>query len=282
MAFMPCSASLTYRKGIVTSFKLKTSMPRNIWYRNVIYPNSNPRAVFDAFVAVQGKMEADPKAGIQMTCTPVGFTVAFVYAEPTNDPEVFAPFRALALASEPMPPTNGTTLGFITLQSPPQGKATRDTVGITTYPNTDLYLDIYNKWLSAVTNANSSTTVFALPIQTYGSGAVTAANRNGGNVLGTSTKAQAWWNPIAQWTNPADDAKIHKTLLDIADSITKTAQNVRLHDRYIFANIAAREQKVLASYGQDNLNFMRSVSRKYDGIGMFQNLQNGGFLVSKA
>lgn len=257
-------------------------MPRNIWYRSVVYSNVNPRAVFDAFAAVQENMEGDPKAGIQMTCSTAGFTVAFVYGEYTNDPEVFAPFRKLTPVSEPKPPTNGTTLGFITLQSPPQPEASRDTVGVTTYPNTDLYVDIYSKWVAAVTNASSPTTVYMLPIQTYGSGAVIAADRNGGNVLGTSKTAQTWWNPIAQWTNPADDAKVHKTLLDLAATIAATAQKAGFYDDYIFSNIAAREQNVLASYGQDNLNFLKSVSRKYDFMGVFQNLQNGGFLVSKA
>ncbi|KAF1949859.1 FAD-binding domain-containing protein [Byssothecium circinans] len=268
--------------GIITKFELKTTMPRNIWYRNVVYSNSNPRAVFEALVKVQENMEADDKAGIQMTCSPAGFTVAFVYGEHTNDPEVFAPFRSLNSTAVTIPPTNGTALGFINALSPPQAEASRDTVGITTYLDTDLYVDIYSRYLTAASQNGNPTTVFLLPIQTFGAAATQIAEQNGGNVLGITAKPQTWWNPIAQWTNPADDARVHETLLNLAASIKSAAQAKSLDDKFIFPNIASRDQDVLASFGEQNLESLRAVSREYDVLGMFQNLQNGGFLVSNA
>ncbi|KAF2500909.1 FAD-binding domain-containing protein [Lophium mytilinum] len=268
--------------GIVTSFELKTAMPRNIWYRVVAYSNSNPRAVFDALVNVQQRMEKDPKAGIEVTCSPAGFTVAFVSGQHTDDPEVFAPFRALTPTTETKPPTNGTTLEFISFLSAPQPEASRDTVGVTTYPDTDLYMDIYREYLAATTTGGSATTSFLLQIQTFGTASAQIAIRNGGNVMGTSARAQTWWNPIAQWTISADDAKVHKTLLGLADSIKAAAQAKGLYDKFIFANTASRDQNVLESYGPANLGSMLVVSAKYDVPGTFQKLQKWGFLASRA
>ncbi|KAI1458183.1 hypothetical protein F4805DRAFT_150434 [Annulohypoxylon moriforme] len=268
--------------GIVTKFELYTSMPREIWYRNTVYNASNPRAILNALVEVQRNMEEDPYAGIQMTCSSAGFTVAFVYGKPTSNPAVFAPFNQFIPASERTPPTNGTTLEFIKLQSPVQGSASRGTASVTTLPDTDLYVDVYNKFLS-VAEANKNTSAgFLLPIPTFGSSAAHIAVRNGGNVLGTSARAQAWWNPIAEWTNPASDTQVHNSLLMIADYIKERAQAKGLYDPFIFSNVAAHDQNVLGSYGQQNLDFLRGVSQKYDPWGTFQTLQNGGFLVSRS
>ncbi|KAI8957385.1 FAD-binding domain-containing protein [Daldinia sp. FL1419] len=268
--------------GIVTKFELYTKMPRNIWYRNAIYAASDAKAVLKALAEVQEKMEGDSKAGIQMTCSPDGFTVAFVYGEPTNDPAVFAPFANIKPLSERTPPTNGTTLEFIQLQSPPQPEASRDTVGVTTIPDADMYLDLYNKYLTINAANNGTSAAFLLVIQTLGAAAARAADCNGGNVLGTSKRALTLWNPISTWTDPADDKQVHSVLTQIGDYVKSRSQARKLYDPFIFANIAARDQNVLASYGSQNLNFLRTVSQKYDRSGTFQRLQNGGFLVSRS
>ncbi|KAH6657925.1 hypothetical protein BKA67DRAFT_656162 [Truncatella angustata] len=268
--------------GVVTKFDLYTTMPRNIWYRIVSYNASNSRTVLDALVQVQRNMEGDPKAGIQVTCTPAGFTVTFVYGEYANNPAVFAPFSYITPTAESTPPANGSTLQFIELQSPPQPEASRDTVGVTTLPDTDLYLDIYNRYLAVAAANKNTSAAFLLPIQTFGSAAARIGQLNGGNVLGTSQRAQTWWNPIAQWTDPAYDKQVHNALIKLADDITSLSQARGLHDRFIFANIATRGQNVLASYGPENLDFLQGVSQKYDDAGTFQRVQNGGFLVSRS
>ncbi|KAJ4288095.1 hypothetical protein N0V90_012112 [Kalmusia sp. IMI 367209] len=270
--------------GVVTEYVLKTKQPRNIWYRIAAYPTTNPKAFFEALVAVQKNMESDPKAGIAVTASPAAFAVSFVYGAYTGDPAVFAPFKSLTPTAESTPPTNGTTLGFITLQSPPQPENfSRDTVGVTTYLDADLYTEIYNQYLTAASTYNSATTTLLMPIQTFGSGSAKVAAANGGNVMGQSAKAQTWWNPIAQWSNtPADDSKVHTALINLAHSIQSSAQAKGLYDKYIFANIASKDQQVLNSYGQANLDFMKTVSKKYDPLQTFQKLQNGGFLVTKA
>lgn len=38
-------------------------------------------------------------------------------------------------------------------------------------------------------------------------------------------------------------------------------------------------RKVLGSYGAENIKLMQEVAAKYDPEGVFQKLQNGGFLL---
>ena len=76
---------------------------------------------------------------------------------------------------------------------------------------------------------------------------------------------------------------------DVALSVTQTFEK-RLesiaterdkHLRYQFMNDAGFNQNVLASYGEDSLSKMRSISHFYDPYQVFQELQNDGFLLAK-
>lgn len=77
---------------------------------------------------------------------------------------------------------------------------------------------------------------------------------------------------------------------EVALSITQTfekrlesiARKRVKHLRYHFMNDAGFNQNVLASYGEDSLSKMRSISHSYDPYQVFQELQNDGFLLAKA
>lgn len=51
---------------------------------------------------------------------------------------------------------------------------------------------------------------------------------------------------------------------------------------FVYLNDASRDQNPLASYGAENLSRLRAISREYDPEQVFQKLQNGGFLLSRA
>jgi hypothetical protein len=48
---------------------------------------------------------------------------------------------------------------------------------------------------------------------------------------------------------------------------------------YKSANFATGHQKVLHSYGAENLSRLKETAAKYDPEGFFQKLQYGGFLL---
>ncbi|KAK7732521.1 hypothetical protein SLS53_008406 [Cytospora paraplurivora] len=161
-------------------------------------------------------------------------------------------------------------------------KFTADNIKITTttLPDTDLYLEIYSRFISTAKANKDALAVFGLPIQKSGPAAAQVAKRNSSNIIGISPRQrdQTWWNPIAPWTNSADDGKVHDALLKLADYISGLSQARGIYGPFIFSNIASHGQNVLASYGSQDLDFLRAVSAKYGPTGIFQRLQNGGFL----
>ena len=50
---------------------------------------------------------------------------------------------------------------------------------------------------------------------------------------------------------------------------------------FVFQNDASSSQRPLEGIGEANLQALRDASAKWDSLGVFQRLQNGGFLVGK-
>jgi hypothetical protein len=59
--------------------------------------------------------------------------------------------------------------------------------------------------------------------------------------------------------------------------VNTTAYHLGLGHRYIYQNYASAEQNVFWGYGEQNLEKLREVSRKYDPNGVFEKLQLGYF-----
>jgi hypothetical protein len=60
------------------------------------------------------------------------------------------------------------------------------------------------------------------------------------------------------------------------------AKSVGADNPWIYLDYAFATQDPLASYGEDNLQKIRDVAKKYDPEGVFQTMVPGGFKVSKA
>lgn len=72
-------------------------------------------------------------------------------------------------------------------------------------------------------------------------------------------KVQAWIRSLKQFAETIEGGLLEWTYLNYADE----------------------SQDVLASYGEDNVKFMREVAAKYDPQQVFQTLCPGGFKISK-
>ena len=67
----------------------------------------------------------------------------------------------------------------------------------------------------------------------------------------------------------------------IAD-LDEFAKSVGADNPWIYLDYAYKTQDPLTSYGEENLQKLRDVSKKYDPEGVFQTMVPGGFKVSKA
>ncbi len=65
----------------------------------------------------------------------------------------------------------------------------------------------------------------------------------------------------------------------MAKNIQSIAREMGLLLDFLCMSFATGSQKVLRSYGTGNVKRMQDVAEKYDPEGVFQKLQNGGFLL---
>ena len=79
------------------------------------------------------------------------------------------------------------------------------------------------------------------------------------------------------WDKIQDDAYMRQTARQAIDRIETFAKAGDTDHPYKYLNYCADWQRPFEDYGEQNLRFLREVSRKYDPEGMFQKGCTGGF-----
>lgn len=84
------------------------------------------------------------------------------------------------------------------------------------------------------------------------------------------------------WLDAKYDAEVHAASEKWYKAIKEYTTSVGKGHSFEFANYAAWFQDPMASYGAENLEFLREVSRKYDPSGLFQKAVRGGYKLGTA
>jgi hypothetical protein len=87
---------------------------------------------------------------------------------------------------------------------------------------------------------------------------------------------------IADYQKAEHEERVHEAARKIVDAAEMTAKDNGTCLPFLYSNYASRDQDPLASYGAENLQKLKDIAQKYDPEGVFQKLQNGGWLLSKA
>jgi FAD/FMN-containing dehydrogenase len=113
-----------------------------------------------------------------------------------------------------------------------------------------------------------------LPYTIYSKSAAT-----GGNVLGLDRFTDDFINLLftLSWQLPVDNMRVETTMQGLEDQIAALAREKGIFNEFVYLNYAAQWQDPIGSYGDANVEFMRSVSRRYDPNGLFQRAVPGGF-----
>lgn len=86
----------------------------------------------------------------------------------------------------------------------------------------------------------------------------------------------------AEWLGlDEEDGAIHEAVSSIAEHTRDLAKARGLLLDFILSSFAGPKQNVMHSYGEDNVRKMKEVAAKYDPNGVFQKLQNDGFLLRR-
>lgn len=81
----------------------------------------------------------------------------------------------------------------------------------------------------------------------------------------------------ASWADTASTNAVQDATRQVMSLLEACAEAKGLLLKFQYLNYAAAYQTPLESYGEENLKFMRDVSREYDPKGVFQKQVPGGF-----
>ena len=103
--------------------------------------------------------------------------------------------------------------------------------------------------------------------------------QNGGNVLGFTANDETVINGLSNtwWADAADDELVESTLRETYLKGQKLAARMGIKANALYLNYAEKWQDPIGGYGEENVEFLRRVSKKYDPKGIFQTAMPGGF-----
>lgn len=150
-------------------------------------------------------------------------------------------------------------------------------------PDLDFYLTTYAKYVTIQNFSTSGISDMSYAVQPVSAAAVKAGQERGGNALGLAATSQNWFNSVAEFTDPSNDAAGRRAVAAMQSAMTSEASKRGLLLDFEFMNDASWPlNNPLASYGSKNLQMLEKVAEKYDPARVFQTLQGGGFKVEVA
>ena len=151
---------------------------------------------------------------------------------------------------------------------------------ITIKPDIDLINTMYEQWQETLTGIKDAEGfIFSFGFHPVTKALLENSRKAGGNAMDIAPLDGPLFvvliNPC--WTLPQDDSRIFKAVGDLVVGFRELAAGRGLLHRYIFTNYAYHEDDVMAGYGEESLERMKGVSKKYDPEGVFQRGVPGGF-----
>lgn len=85
-----------------------------------------------------------------------------------------------------------------------------------------------------------------------------------------------------QWEKDSEAELAQSKSEQLLQKVDSVASEMGLLLDFKFMNDASGLQSPLDGYGQKSISSLKAASQKWDPEGVFQKLQNGGFLLSKS
>ncbi|KAK2598780.1 hypothetical protein N8I77_012167 [Diaporthe amygdali] len=270
--------------GIATRFDINTHPLIKAKFTIKLYDPSDYVNINAATIKIQEAMENNPKLNVFTNFNKQFVAVIMIYADsPPEMPPVFEAFEKLSShLNTAVPPTDGTVLTLVQTLSEmghvPQSLS-RKIGTVTTKVSADLYDEVNRIWQSSNKKVPEGG-MLHYTIQPLSSTSVKAGEEAGGNSMGLEKVPQCWWVFTAEWPQdlPGGSA-IEQAHNELLQAVEKLAKDKGVFLDFICPSFAGAEQNVLRGFGEDNVRKLKEVSHKYDPEGVFQKLQNNGFLL---
>jgi len=276
--------------GIITRFDLVTFSQGDLWAgsETFIYNNETAAELNEAFYYMNINAPSDPFAQAILAYAYAQSLGLYIiasdlqYGKPVANPPILQNFTAVTgSVASTLRITNLTGLVEEFNNTNPGGY--RQTFWALMVQNSPTLMgDIVAIFMEETNNViDAANIVPSISFQPIGTDMTSHFSKNGGNALGISVNGGPLnlINVVFSWSDEADDTRIMAAARNIVNRSNTTAHSQGLGNRFIYQNYAALEQPVFKSYGEENLEKLREVSRKYDLKGVWQKLQPGYFKV---
>ncbi|KAB8220466.1 6-hydroxy-D-nicotine oxidase [Aspergillus novoparasiticus] len=269
--------------GIVTRFDLEIHPLINDQYIINLYSPDDHIEINKATVAVQKAMEDDPNIGLFTNFNNGFVAVGLLYGvTPAEPPSAFESFYNLrSLMTTALPTTNGTLLSLTQTMGHTQVSQKRAVCSVTAQVSQELYEEVYKSWVE-VCKTLPAGCVLHYTIQPMGKPGVQAGKDRGENIMGHESIPQCytWWVFTCEWPQEgSDDAIAQQAVNKMSEMVHSLARETGLLLDFKCMSFAMASQRVLGSYGAENIKRMQEAAAKYYPEGVFQKLQYGGFLL---
>ncbi|KAJ5382261.1 FAD-binding type 2 [Penicillium concentricum] len=270
--------------GVVTKVTMST-LSNKIWCEGLIYPPGQNSNLFKAIMDYHEASEKNSKSNLICHFMEDATLLIFLYADPVEQkPAVFNAFDKIECVAQVVPSKVYTIFEIVNVFASFTATEPRshDIRVMTSRPDLDVYNAIEQcrlQQLEAVKNVPGARLI--TNIQPISSSASRACDNQGGNPLGLKAEPQQWILVMLDWLNPEDEATMLTASRKIVDQAEAVAKKNGTYIDFKYSNYSSRDQDPLATYGSENLSKLRSVAKEVDPQGVFQKLQNDGWLLSK-
>ncbi|KAJ5817880.1 FAD-binding type 2 [Penicillium robsamsonii] len=275
--------------GIVTKYDMKVIEGDKLWGGLVTYDNSTSLKHLEAgheFINNLGKDHYASWIGMweYLSVTDQNMIAnALEYTIPVAYPPAFDSFTSIANTSSSMRVTNLWNL----TEEIVQAYGYRDVFVTATFVNN---LDVMKKTIEIhnrmIEEARGSTkgddyTMFTM-IQPWPKLFTDHSIKQGGNMLGLDRFDENLFQVLIDysWKNEADDDLFNRLANSALEELVNYSKSIGANNEFIYLNYANSNQDPLSNYGRENVEYMRTVAKKYDQAGVFQTQVPGGFKIS--
>ena len=274
--------------GVVTKFDMSTFEQGPFWGGNVYYFTPSFPSQIEALVTELQKPDADPDTHFMIS---IGYAAQFqqnmclntvYYTRDVENPEVLAPFTTMQPQVDQL-----RSLKTLTLTEAGSGQAAGVMNQVRcSYMNLTVKADVSTLqaatdiYLAAIEPIKSAAgLVCSLTFQPYAVSLLKQSVVRGGNSLGLKPSDGPAVSVLllTNWQDSNDDSRLQIATQGALDKIRQAALDKGTALDFVYLNYASNSQDPIGSYGADNVQKLREVSRRYDPDGFFQKMVPGGF-----
>ncbi|KAF2648110.1 FAD-binding domain-containing protein [Lophiostoma macrostomum CBS 122681] len=279
--------------GVVTRFDAKLYPQKPFWGGTIVQPATNKEALFDFFVKFTNSSTYDPYAALITNFAwlegipSVINDVVYTNGDVAWPPPTYAPLDTMAKILSTMRVAHLSNITDELAASAAATNGHNNLLTTVTFVNKgnvsaefmsqvfDL-ADATAKQLITVVGLVYTMTLQPLPYTIYSKSAAT-----GGNVLGLDRFNEDLINLLftLSWQLPTDNVRVEAAMQQLESDILALEKQMGVFNEFVYLNYAAQWQDPISGYGDNNVQFLKSVSKKYDPNGVFQKGVPGGFKV---